>query len=278
MVYSFSEDPLDGASTSSWMNSDVDEAASVEESLSFGADSHSVAANRTPADEISVKACPLNPNYFNLPTDIADDKTGPDENNKSVTTNTVLPKALLSRRSSGISSYNLSSRLDLFDLPMPFLTQLSLFVLKLPPVDWRDLFCTSFNLQLISIPLTWSSFVDSFSKVSDPSLLQKFIECDIKDLATAFLCANRCGNIFLLHNLRLVPRSGSILLPTPYFMCLTRSPIDNNSPQLLDSDDLPSILQRVSLSGIPMAQEILNVCLQDSTQKRSPTPHFPLTS
>ncbi|KAL7563830.1 hypothetical protein ACA910_019561 [Epithemia clementina (nom. ined.)] len=190
MVLSFFEDPLEGASNSSRLNVDTDNVASVDDGSSLGADSHSVTAGGIPFDENSVEARPIDPEFFYVPVDSPGRGHPTIPNLGSSQASVVQPLALQSRRSALSPSRPFSCRSDIVDLPLPLPPKLSSSALKLPPINWHDAFCSDFHLQLIASPALWSSFVSSFSKVTDPPLLQKFLEWDLKDHVTAFLCSD----------------------------------------------------------------------------------------
>ncbi|KAL7562223.1 hypothetical protein ACA910_004032 [Epithemia clementina (nom. ined.)] len=272
MVLSFSENPLDDASASSHAFSEsgadpptVGDDSSVNDANSTGDDS-----GTAPTDETSVKVVARNPNFFDDPeTDFRATHTLAPVPEAS----TTIPASRGQQQSRPLPplARPLSKRSDSFDLPFPLNPSSETSFLKLPLADWSDSFVTDFHFRLTSSPGAWDSFTTSFAKTLDPSLLQKFLDCDLKNHATAFLGIDRRGDLLLIHNLRLSPGSGTLLDPVPHFLCLTRSPFRNNPPSLLDSDDMPSILAVSSFPNIPSVQEILDACLSASSDRDLPS-------
>ncbi|KAL7575886.1 hypothetical protein ACA910_003198 [Epithemia clementina (nom. ined.)] len=99
MVLSFLEDPLEGASNSSQLNADTNNAASVDDGSSIGADLHSVTTSGIPFDENSVEAQPIDPKFFNVPAESPDRDHPTIPNPSSSQASVVQPIALQSRRS-----------------------------------------------------------------------------------------------------------------------------------------------------------------------------------
>ncbi|KAL7562874.1 hypothetical protein ACA910_000251 [Epithemia clementina (nom. ined.)] len=266
MVLSFSENPLDDNSASSHAFSEsgadpptVGDDSSVNDANSTGEDS-----GTAPTDETSAKVVARNPNFFDDPETVF--RVIPTQA-PVPEASTTIPASRGQQQSRPLPPLALprSKRSDLFDLPFPLNPSSETSFLKLPLADWSDSFVTDFHFRLTLSPGAWDSFTTSFAKTLDSSLLQKFLDCDLKNHATAFLGIDRRGNLLLIHNLQLTPGSGTLLDPVPHFLCLTRSPFRNNPPNLLDSDDMPSILAVSSSTDVPSVQEILDACISASS-------------
>ncbi|KAL7569386.1 hypothetical protein ACA910_010471 [Epithemia clementina (nom. ined.)] len=203
MVLLFSEDPLDTCSTSSKAHSEFgpdhlstgDHSSACSGSLAHG---YSV----TPSDEASVEAVPRNPDFFNVPEDepySAHAPTGNTDSFHQTTTNgtqSLRPPSLVP---------TLSKCSDVFKLPLSQMPKVKTVALLRALVNWRNTFCSEFHFALHSDPAAWSAFTTSFSKVLTPSDLQKFLDCELKNCATAFLGVDHCGNVVMIHNLLCYP-------------------------------------------------------------------------
>ncbi|KAL7556842.1 hypothetical protein ACA910_016316 [Epithemia clementina (nom. ined.)] len=259
MVLLFSEDPLDTCSTSSNAHSEFD-----PDHLSTGDDSSTCSgslangASVTPFDQASVEAVPCNPDFFNIPDDepySAPTVTGNADLSHLTTTNGTQScrQPLLVP-----TLYKCS---NVFKLPLSKMPKVKTVALLWALVDWHNTFCSEFHFALHSDPAAWSAFKTSFRKVLTPLDLQKFLDCEFKNSATAFLSVDCCGNVVMIHNLLLLPGTGTLFSMTLQFLCLSCLSFSDTSPHLLDPNNIPALLNHLSALGTPTAKEILNACI-----------------
>ncbi|KAL7572348.1 hypothetical protein ACA910_021561 [Epithemia clementina (nom. ined.)] len=283
MVLSFAEDPLEGASNSPCSALDPGTSLlSVGDDSSVGTNSVNNKASIAPSDEESLEVIPRDPHFLSTPVD---DTAPAQAQNKLSYLRKVVPPKLNQSHGKSLPSRTLAKQSDIFNLPLPYLPKITSADLYIPLVDWSDLFCSKLHFRLCESPKIWSTFLLQLSNIMSLANFQKLLDCNLKDRATAFLGTDRHSNITLIHNLRLLPGSGTLFSPTPHFLCLTRSSFTNNPPHLLDSEDFDKILQQTTISGIPTHAEILQVCLKDNNLPRGATarpagttPDFPLNT
>ncbi|KAL7580894.1 hypothetical protein ACA910_001163 [Epithemia clementina (nom. ined.)] len=190
MVPAFFEDPLDGASISS--NAPLDQGndiISVSEESSTRTNPETPVANATPSDEKSIEVIPRNPNFFeNLGKD-ANQPPATDPSKPS--TDSVAMTTLTQSRRCPTFPFKISKHADIFGLPLPYSSCAKSLSLSLPLTDWHDTFCSEFHFWLNADLNVWSTFIKGFATIRAASNLQKLIDWDLKDHATAFLGTDR---------------------------------------------------------------------------------------
>ena len=153
-------------------------------------------------------------------------------------------------------------RSDMFKGVFPISSSEKARLLSCRPVDWSDSFCSDLHLSIDSDLKIWKDVFTSFGNVTSLQDLQRFLSCDLNGSPFAFLGTDHDKKLCLIHNVLLAPDSGSIVNPSPSFICLTQAGFD--SPQVsLVSNELRSVLISTEYSGIPSLSMIFEECVSD---------------
>ncbi|KAL7577177.1 hypothetical protein ACA910_003512 [Epithemia clementina (nom. ined.)] len=131
MAPAFFEDPLDGASVSSYAPSDQgNDLISVDDESLTGTNPETLVANATPSDEESIEVVPRNPNFFENLGEDADQPPTADPTKPSI--NSVPTTTLTQSRCSPTMPFKISKRADIFGLPFLYSSCAKSLSLSLP--------------------------------------------------------------------------------------------------------------------------------------------------
>ena len=153
-------------------------------------------------------------------------------------------------------------RSDLFKGTFPISSSEKARLRSCRPVDWSDAFCSDFHLLIDGDPKIWLEICKKFNGVINLDDLQHFISCDLNGMPLMFIGVDHDKKLRLFHNVMIAPDTGSIINPTPSFICLTQMGFDS-PPMALVSDKLHSLLISSEYEGIPSVPTIVAECVSD---------------
>ena len=158
-------------------------------------------------------------------------------------------------------------RFEIFNQALPISDDLKAKFLSRNPVDWSDSFASELHLLLdADHKAYWNEFVPLFDAVSDSKDFRLFVSGNTDGLPLAFLGFDPKGSLRLFHNVIQAPCTSvdSFLSKfPPKFLCLTKKPFDN-PPNILDPQELDSLLPSFEIDDVPLGAHIIDCCVVDA--------------